>query len=134
MQYLKSHLFLDGCLHSRFLKINCIILLFSLMTACEQGQQLQDSISSGSGIVTLSWTPPTEYTDNSSLTDLAGYNIYYGTVTGSYSHKIFIENPGVTEYLVENLFNNTTYFFSITAVNSLGVESDYSNEVARTVH
>ena len=33
----------------------------------------------GSGSATLDWTPVTQNTDGTVLTDLAGYKVYYGT-------------------------------------------------------
>jgi len=33
---------------------------------------------------TVSWIPPTTNTDGTALTDLAGYKVYYGTVSWSY--------------------------------------------------
>jgi hypothetical protein len=77
------------------------------------------------GSVTLSWTAPTQNSDGSTLTDLAGYKIYYGTSAGSYPHKISIDTSGTTTYVVDNLAPDT-YFFVATAVNSKGMESDFS--------
>lgn len=89
-----------------------------------------DAITLGSA--TLSWTPPTQNTDGSALTDLAGYRIYWGTSSGNYDNSVTINNPGVTTYLVENLAPGT-YEFVSTALNSGGVESDYSNPATKTV-
>ena len=89
-----------------------------------------DAISLGS--VTLSWTPPTENTDGTALTDLAGYRIYWGTSSGSYPNSVTIDNPGVTTYVVENL-SPGTYEFVATSYNASGVESDYSAPATKTV-
>ena len=83
--------------------------------------------------VTLNWTPPTKNTDGSSLNDLTGYRIYYGTSQGNYPNRIVINNAGVSSYVVENLSPGTYYFVS-TAVNSQGVESDYSNVAQKVVN
>lgn len=85
------------------------------------------------GSATLSWTPPTQNTDGSSLDDLAGYRIYYGVSQGSYLNRIPIDNPGLTSYVVDNLSPDTYYFVS-TSVNSSGVESTYSNVATKTVN
>jgi hypothetical protein len=77
------------------------------------------------GSATLDWTPPTENSDGSPLTDLAGYKIYYGTSPGNYPNQITINNPGLTTYIVDNLPANT-YYFVMTAFNSTSVESGYS--------
>ena len=57
----------------------------------------------GDGTALVSWTPPTENTDGSTLTDLAGYRIRYGTSPGSYSDTITINGSSLTSYLVEDL-------------------------------
>ena len=84
------------------------------------------------GSMTLSWTPPTENTDGSTLTDLAGYRIYYGTSQGNYPNRVDVDTAGVSSYVVDNLLPNT-YFVVATSVNSVGVESAYSNVAIKTV-
>lgn len=84
------------------------------------------------GSVTLSWSPPTENTDGTPLTDLAGYRIYWGTTSGSYPNSVTIDNPGVTTYVIENLVPDT-YEFVATSYNTSGVESDYSAPATKTV-
>ena len=85
----------------------------------------------GSTSVTLSWTPPVENEDGTTLTDLAGYYIYYGVAQGSYPNSIRIDNPSINTYVVDNLSPNT-YYFVATSFNSLGIESVYSNEAIKT--
>jgi hypothetical protein len=88
----------------------------------------------GSGSVTLTWQPPTENADGSPLTDLSGYNIYVGMTSNTYDYmEIRLDNPGLTAYVVDNL-DPGTYYFAATAFNSLGIESAFSGEVARTVN
>ena len=76
--------------------------------------------------VNLSWNPPTTNTDGSQLTDLAGYKIYYGTISGYYTQQIDVNN--VTTYTLSNLSDGTSYYIAITAYNISLRESDYSNE------
>ena len=78
------------------------------------------------GSVTLSWSAPTQNSDGSALTDLAAFKIYYGNSQGSYPNQIQIDNAGTTTYVVDNLAPNT-YFFVATAVNSQGIESQFSD-------
>ncbi|MEM9386280.1 MAG: putative Ig domain-containing protein [Pseudomonadota bacterium] len=89
-------------------------------------------LADGGNSVTLSWTPPTENTDDSALTNLAGYRIHYGTATGSYTEEVALDNPGLSSYVVEGLMEGE-YFFAITAVNDVGIESAYSDEVSATL-
>jgi hypothetical protein len=84
------------------------------------------------GSVTLEWTPPQANTDGSYAGDLAGYVIYWGTEPGNYDQQARVDNVGLTAYVVDNL-RPATYYFAATAYNSAGIESDYSNEVARSV-
>lgn len=86
----------------------------------------------GDGTALVSWTPPTENTDDSPLTDLAGFKIHYGTFPGDYTKTITINNPGVTSYLVEDL-GASDWFFAMTAFNSSMIESAYSDEVFKTI-
>ena len=86
------------------------------------------------GVVTLNWTPPTENTDGSSLVDLSGYTIYYGLAPDNMNNSISITNSGLTSYVVENLAANTTYYFSIIAINSQNAASDFSNIVSKVTN
>ena len=74
--------------------------------------------------VTLAW-------DANSESDLAGYRLYCGTTTRSYDRTV--EVTGDTRASVSDLEPGNTYYFAVTAHNTAGLESDYSNEVAYTV-
>ena len=77
----------------------------------------------------LSWTAPTTNENGTPLTDLAGYKVYYGTVSGNYtSSEIDVGN--VTSYTVTGLSENESYYFVVRAYNSTGAESSNSNEAA----
>ncbi len=90
-----------------------------------------DAVSNGSA--TLSWTPPTQNTDGSSLTDLAGYKLYWrNSGSSSFTNSVTINNPSVTTYIVENLAPGT-YDFVATAFNSASIESNFSSGVTHTV-
>lgn len=85
-----------------------------------------------SGSATLSWAAPTQNTDGSPLTNLAGFRIYYGTNSGSLSQTVQIANPGLLTYMVQNL-SPATWFFAVKAYNSSGVESSMSNTASKTI-
>jgi Putative Ig domain len=80
---------------------------------------------------TLSWTPPTQNTDGSALTNLSGYIVYYGTSASALNQIVSLNNAGLTAYVVDGLTSGTWYF-SVKAVNSSGVESHLSAVVSRT--
>lgn len=88
--------------------------------------------ASGTGSATLSWTPPTENTDGSTLTDLASYRILYGRSAEQLDQSIDIGNPSISSYVVENLTAGAWYF-AVVAVNSRGASSDPSNIASKTV-
>ena len=93
-----------------------------------------DVIAVGSGAATLSWTPPTENIDGSTMMpgDLAGYRVYYGTTAGFYPNSKTISNPGVSSDMLENL-SPGTWFFVVTAFNQSGLESDFSNMASKSI-
>jgi hypothetical protein len=84
------------------------------------------------GSATLSWTPPTTNTDESPLTDLAGYKVYWGPAADTFPNSVTLTNPGLTMYVVTDLVPGT-YFFAATAVNSSGDESVLSNSARETI-
>ena len=88
--------------------------------------------SSTGGAVTISWTPPTQNTDGSTLTNLAGYHIYYGTNQASLTNIVNIANPGLATYVLSSL-SAATYYFALTSVNASGVESPRSAVVSTVV-
>jgi hypothetical protein len=88
--------------------------------------------SVGLGSMTLTWNIPTENSDGTPLLDLAGFYIYYGLSWGNYSHRVRIDNPSISTYLVENLLPDT-YYVTATSFNSRGVESTFSNVAVKTV-
>jgi hypothetical protein len=87
------------------------------------------------GEAELTWTAPTQNTDGSPLTDLAGFKLYMGTTLGGpYPVSIDIADPAATTFTVPNLSEGTYYFVS-TAYNSAvpSQESDFSNEATKTI-
>ncbi len=80
--------------------------------------------------VSLTWDPPTTNEDGTPLTDLAGYKVYYGNASGNYTENIDVVN--VLTYTVKNLTDGTWYF-AVTAYDTSDNESDYSNEVNKTI-
>jgi len=82
----------------------------------------------GTVTFTLDWLPPTENEDGTPLLDLSGYVIYYGgMVGGSYDNSVRLDNSGLTSYVLD--LPNNDWIVAMTAFNSDGLESDFSNEV-----
>jgi hypothetical protein len=70
--------------------------------------------------VSLGWNP-------SSDPNVISYNVYYGTSSGDYTNEAVIGDVSVIT--VSNLTCGATYYFAVTAVDSAGDESGFSNEV-----
>jgi hypothetical protein len=82
--------------------------------------------SVGTHSAALSWVAPTENTDGTPVTDLAGYHIYYGTNAGELTSSIDVAGGGSTNYTVNGLAEGT-YYFAVIAYNSAGFDSGKSN-------
>ena len=77
-------------------------------------------LKASAGQATLAWDP------SAPSTDVAGYFIYYGVSTRSYTNRVDVGLG--TNGVVSNLVAGTTYYFAMTAYTSSGLESDFSNE------
>jgi Fibronectin type III domain len=84
------------------------------------------------GTATLDWTPPTQNSDGSTLSNLAGYTVYYGTSPDQLTQSVKLTNPGLTAYTVSNL-SPGKWYFSVTSYSSTGVESIRSGVVSTTI-
>jgi len=90
-----------------------VIILGSLFFVCNAPLFAAD--------VTLAWNPNGE-------SDLAGYKLYYGTTSHSYGSPVVVGNK--TTYTLSGL-GTRTYYFAVTAYNSSGKESGFSDEVSK---
>lgn len=91
-----------------------------------------NAAGSSSGSASLSWTPPTRNTNGTTLTNLAGYRIYYGTSPTNLSRTVQVNNAGLTRYVVSDL-SAATWYFSVRAYTSGGAESGNSTTVSKVV-
>jgi pectate lyase len=76
--------------------------------------------SAGNATVSLNWNDNTEV-------DLAGYNIYRSTTSGSGYTKLNSTLLASSDYIDSSVTNNTTYFYVVTAVDTNSNESEYSS-------
>jgi hypothetical protein len=88
--------------------------------------------ATATGSATINWTPPTENSDGTSLQNLAGYRIYYGTSSTNLDKSVNVPTAGTTSYMVENL-TPATWYFTVKAYTSSGTESDASNVATKTI-
>lgn len=84
------------------------------------------------GSATLDWSPPTENADGSPLKNLAGYYVHYGTSDTSLTLIIDVADASATTYVVGGLASGT-YYFAVSAYNSLGIEGAWSNVASKTL-
>jgi hypothetical protein len=84
------------------------------------------------GNTTLDWTAPTENSDGSVLTNLAGYKVHYGNNPGQLTQVIKVSNPGLTAYVVEDL-SPGIWYFTVTSYASDGSESVNSAVVSAKI-
>jgi len=75
------------------------------------------------GQVSLAW--------NASSGSVAGYRVYYGTVSGNYTAKL--DAGAITAATVANLTDGATYYFAVKAYDGAGNESGFSNEAIKTL-
>jgi fibronectin type III domain protein len=86
------------------------------------------STPASSSAVTLAWEAPTENSNGTPITGLAGYKIHYGTAPQEYTQVVSVSNPSLSRYVLDSLPSGT-YYFAITAYNSQGMESALSGEI-----
>jgi len=74
--------------------------------------------------VTLAW-------DRSQGPDITGYRVYYGTTSRHYTTMLSVGNS--TTCTITNLEPGTTYYLAVTAYDTSGNESSFSQEIPYTV-
>lgn len=86
----------------------------------------------GTGSASLSWSAPTQNSDGSTLSNLAGFQVKYGRDQANLDQTVNLDNPSIDRYTVENL-SSGTWFFAVVAVNAAGATSQFSNTASKTV-
>ena len=102
---------------------------FSLNCSGPGGVSLEMISVSVVGPVELSWIAPEENVDGSELVDLAGYKLYFGENSRDYDESIELTDTSATTHTLE--LPTGSYYFAMTAFDTEGHESNYSNEVVR---
>jgi hypothetical protein len=97
---------------SSFLFVGFWCLIFAASLLISQG-------SAYAAQVTLAWDASDE---------AAGYKIYYGTTSNSYSSVVDVGND--LTYTFTDLPDGNTYYFAATAYDASYLESDYSTEIS----
>ncbi len=97
-----------------------LIFYFSLFFFFLSGFGLGTGWAQEASLV-VQWDPNIE-------SDLAGYRVYWGTVSRQYSKQIDVGN--VNRYRITHLEAGKTYFIAVTAYDNWNNESDFSQEVS----
>jgi hypothetical protein len=91
-----------------------------------------NSAAPTTGSATLIWSAPTENADGTPVTGLAGYRVHFGTNGSALTQLIEVSGAASTTVVVSGL-SSGTYYFAVSAYNSLGNESAFSNIATKTL-
>jgi hypothetical protein len=82
-----------------------------------------------SNSVTIEWKPPAAREDGSilSTSQIAGYTVYYGTAPNSFTQSIYVTGGSNTRTTLSNLATGKTFYIALTASDTSGLQSNYSN-------
>jgi hypothetical protein len=101
-------------------------------TATPQGTSTGSSVPPTTGSATLTWVAPTVNTDGTPIANLAGYHVYYGPSASAMGQVLDVSGAATLTVSVENL-SAGTYYFSVVAYNTDGVDSGPSNTASKTI-
>ena len=116
--------------------IAMLVVVVVVLAGCGGGgQSALPGPGSNNGAGMLVWDAPSSNTDGSPATDLAGYKIYYGTVSGNYTASIDVGNS--TSIPLTTLSSSVPvsglYYIAVTVYDTAGNESAYSNEISKSL-
>ena len=106
-----------------------VLIALSLLTL---GAKVEAQTQQCGGSANLTWQAPTLNTNGTPLVDLASYRIYWGQTQGTYPNSRNHTTLTALSAVVSNLCAGTWYFV-VTSLNSLGIESSFSNVATKTV-
>jgi hypothetical protein len=89
-------------------------------------------VAQSNGTALITWTPPTENTDGSTLANLEGFYVEYGRSADQLDQRIDVTNQGLTSYTVSNLASGT-WHFAVVAYTNAGDTSALSNVATKTI-
>ncbi len=120
--------FMRGAVHCMLFAVTCdrvrrVVLTVLLASAF---WVLTPLVSLAAGTVTLAWDASPATNDA-----IANYNIYYGVASATYTNVVAAGTNLTVS--ISNLVQGITYYFAATAVDTNGLESDYSTEVSTII-
>jgi hypothetical protein len=90
------------------------------------------SVGTGNGTAELQWSAPSQNTDGTPLSDLAGYRVVYGRSQTALDQQVEIRNASVSTYTLQNLASGTWYF-AVAAFTGSGAESGLSTIRSKSI-
>jgi len=110
---------------TRVIRLLLLLATVALIASCGKSSVSSSAPSAvaANGGVRLEWNPVTG-------PNVTGYRVYYGTASRTYLQPY---GQGLvsaaTTFTVPDLAGARRYFFAVTATNSLGKESGFSDEI-----
>ena len=106
--------------------LSTLYLLAVLLIAFSSTRAKADDVLIGDGsdpnaritYITLVW-------DRNPEPDIAGYNVYYGIISGEYVRMETVTDPTA----IIGVKGSRTFYFAVTAYDTNGMESELSDEV-----
>jgi hypothetical protein len=113
--------------HFKNKRLRSFFVMFSLpiMLVVMAGLLLPPlAVTAHSATVTLAWDPNPEPT-------VAGYRLHYGTLSGAYTNTVDV--AASTRATISALLEGVTYYMAVTAYDTSGNQSGYSDEIVYAV-
>ena len=107
------------------LLLRCILALVSLILISLAGCGGGNAAGTIQQSVMLTWVESTS--------SVVGYNVYRGVQSGGPYMRINSVLEAPTSYVDYTVQSGCTYYYVVTAVDSNGLESAYSNEVVAVI-
>ncbi len=126
------------CLHvynfTRLKYLLVLALIFPLAACLGGGDGGSSELNDSRHTLDLAWVAPSGREDSTglSLSEIAGYRIYYGTATGSYQNQYYVSDSIAVQAQITGVPLGT-YYLVMTTIDTDGRESSYSPEVVVTL-
>lgn len=104
---------------------------FTLRCNSADGSPIISMVSVHVQAATLQWDRPRANENGTTLTDLAGYNVRYGSGPGMYDDLVFVNDPFADSAVIE--LQPGFFHFVVAAVNQGGEEGAFSPEIVKHI-
>ena len=111
--------------------LNKLVASFVLALLLLSGGASANGIASVQLVLQVNHTVILQWSASAS-SGVTGYNLYRGTVSGGPYTKI-MNDANALDYNDTSVQPSTSYFYVVTALNSSGLESTYSNEASAAI-